>query len=472
MLYLKENRQDLQTPRLALSKNRETKALVSNLKRQEANIIKQKKKEFVINSKNRIAEPESNNYHLHKYEVEADFKRVAFDETTGKLDEGKYNSLINKYTENQALVWEKNEYKADRLPTTQLTSQQANNEFIKKEHEQYVTTSLSNFLLTGQENDFVSTVQAQAAYLDLSKAETMNKLFNSNKKGLEQDNLWARLDDMSQSPNGAMALKTMFGKEYELIKGVMTAVRYGPNISREQAIEGINKWKADPDAIRIYDKKVNQTIAESGVDYGPLNNEFRTMVNIAIAAGTNPDTAVDVISESFDKRVTTIGGKPAYDVVGTAPKVSGNAEDYYNTSLDKHMQEFEKANMGNPVQVEVLNNGSAIVRDATWGFRIKGWLPLQDIAAEAEKYAVKAGPTTFQKTQAQVGAGIDVLVSKAEEGIETAKVLGKEALKGIQAQVDKTFDFLFSTEAYKKAQANQSKEGKAKMEEVGISLTE
>mgnify|MGYP000273982244 CR=1 FL=1 len=407
-----------------------TKQLVTAMQRERSSAITGKQKEFVMNAKNYLSFQEQNNYAETSYNMDKTFKTIAYNSATGKIDEGKYNEIKSKYEEDQQLTWDKNYYDESKTPTTQLTIEQKANKFIKKEHPKYVLDSLNDAMTDGSTKDFGDIVQSQGPYLSDYKAQSLNKLFNTDLDKDDQVVLWSQFDEMLQSPNGAANMKTIFGKETARVQGVINMVRYG-GLSHNQAIEAISKYEAAPDRKKL-DKDLFQQVSDYGKDYGPLNNEFQDIIKYSVASGgADIEGTIDRVSEEFDKRVTTIGDTVAFDITGQAPVPSNNAESIYNTNVGIELDKFKKLNEGNPVQIEILNNGKAIVKDSTFGYKIGTYIDLEGIKNKAETQAIEDGPTAYNKTKTALGMLVDSLTTSGGKAVESETVLIDPILENI-----------------------------------------
>ena len=404
-----EDSKPFQNPLFLLNTSPEVTTTLNSLKKIESNALTSKYRDFVINSSNKIATSAKNDYVLLWNDVDKDAKTIAFDTKTGKLDVKKYENIKTKYLEQQDLTWEKNNYLATYDPTRQLTAEEEANTLIKKVHP----ANIANSILTGisANIDVTGVVQANAPHLEEAKRQGMNILFNKNIDPAITSKAWKDISSMLESPTGYTNAVSIFGKnEVAKISGVQIAQQL-LSIDRDTAIDRVNKWKDSPDQER-FTKDANIAIEKLNKDYGPLQDEFKTIVEIAVASGTDAVTAVDEAAKLMDKNIVTIGGVPGFAITGQPPTLSDKANGYYEESVKKKVEEFSIMNGGLPIQLEILNDGKAIVRDSTFGYKLAGVIDLKSLAKTAEESAVLIPPSVLEKgltrqiettTQATVG---------------------------------------------------------------------
>lgn len=469
--YIKENRVALSSNKILGSNSMKTRAAVMSGYTQEETIKKAKYNEFVLQAKNYISDMETANYAKTAAELEDKFRLIHTAYGTADLDLDGYRRDMLEYEEKRKIRWERLEYEATHTPTKQLTYSQAQNPEIKKQHEVNTASSILQLISEGKENQLHNTVMAQSGYLDEAKRVSMNILFNTSDKDVDKqakDTLWKSFDNIAQSPNGYLAVKNIFTSDSEMIQAVINAERYG-SLTRDQAIEQVNKWKLSPDREKLT-SDVLKDMLEIGLDYGPLNNEFQQIVMMSVASGVDSKTAVNETAKKFDERVTKIGGTVTFNVTGTPPKVSANANDFYNASVKAAIEVLKEKNDGGAVQVEVLNDGKAIIRDATFGYRIDGYIDFTKLAKAAEEYAYRKGPTTAQQNITFLEDKITKLLGGAKEAITTGaeKFYTTEVepyAKVLQDIVDMT------TNKYdERLLLNQGSDGKKALQERGHSI--
>ncbi len=456
------------TPFFLNNKSKQGLEGIAKLETELNNVLIAKKKELVLRDKNTI---ETNPY-MSDSEVSTLITNTSYDSATGMLDISKFNVALEKYQKRRTGLEQMNVYEAEldlEQPTSPTKLEVSE---IKKKHQGNVTLGLKEALASGSSEQFSNVVHANADFLAEYKAESMGVLFSTAVDEEEQDALWNSTKGILDTEAGYTALKSVYGKDIASIQGVLLLQNL-KGFDRATAIERINKFKDNPDQESII-KDVNIALSKLNKDYGPLQDEVKTLLSIAIAGGVDQETALDEVDALMQEHVTDLAGVPAFKITGEIPAVSSKAKEMFDVGVSSQMEVFKEMNGGNPIQVEILNNGKAIVRDATWGYKLKGFIDLKDLANKSEEASMLAEETKLSKeTSRLLNATLEPIATGAK-GVSDFVGDVYNSMTSPYSEIGKElYDFFnpeLSKEKLKKLRDNQSSTSKKIIEENSISL--
>jgi len=369
---IKEIKAPYQDSMFLTTKEKRGSEYINKMEAKLQNLLNAKRQAIILADSNDIEYNKASGY--TQFGDDEAMRKFIFKHTkpTGEVDYAAVDKDMNSYLKEKTETLQYNAYVSNFTPTVPLPKEFTQNPKIKKEHPYLVAKAINSSLQKGRDKDFINIVNSNAGYLKEAKRQSMAYLFNKEVPKEDRAAAWQKTKALIEDPEGALAVKKLFGEDFSTVLAVKDAMDYIPGMDLDTATEMAAKLKADPDAIKIHEKDVLIKMNEDAISYGTMNNEFRKIVSLKMAMGVDEDTAYKTTRELFDERVTEIGGVQAFEVSGKAPIIlDSKAKEIYEGVLERQLQKFKEANNNMPIRVDILADGKAVVKSADIGVRLK-----------------------------------------------------------------------------------------------------